>query len=79
MSERYIHEIGKGHRLVKSAKNSGLGETGLQALKRVEAKEKKVEMAGKMKGKNEFEKWRSSRSGTHSKSISKKLGIKLYE
>ncbi len=26
-----------------------------------------------------FEKWRSSRSGTHSPRIAKKLGIKLYE
>jgi hypothetical protein len=31
------------------------------------------------KSKGEFEKWRSSRTGTHSKSISKKLGIKHYE
>jgi hypothetical protein len=32
-----------------------------------------------LKGEKEFEKWRSSRSGTHSPKIAKKLGIKLYE
>jgi hypothetical protein len=31
------------------------------------------------KGKEGFEKWRSSRTGTNSKKISKKLGIPLHE
>ena len=32
-----------------------------------------------LKGEKEFEKWRGSRTGTHSKKISKELGIKHYE
>ena len=69
------HKETKGNGLCKSCGYNTRGLTNKELKKASSpARSKALE-----KGKSDFEKWRSSRSGTHSKKISKKLGIPLHE